>query len=161
VSDHVGLPEEVRRAYQILGLAPGVSPLKARRRYLQLVREWHPDRHPKDPASQAQATERTQQITGAYRTVKEAARHGEVPLRRPRAWRPGPAGGTPTAVVDTTVDRAVRFIVGALFGVLVDFQILSDSVIVWVGVPVALGTIVAIFGWRVLEWIIKKLWWLW
>jgi hypothetical protein len=142
-------PAELQGAYDILGVQPGVSPLKARQRYRQLVKEWHPDRHPKDAESQALATRKTQETTAAYRTIKEAARHGEVPLRVPRAWRPNPAR-----------DRVARFVGGMVVGIVVDFGILADSVVVWVTVPLAVGAVVAIFGWSVLEWALRKLWWL-
>lgn len=151
---------ELRRAYEVLGLQPGVSPLRARHRYRQLVKEWHPDRHAKDPTSQTAATRRTQELTEAFRRVKEAAVHGEVPLRRPRAWQPAPTEGPVVAIVDTAADRFFRFIGGALLGLVLDFMILADSATVWIAVPVAVGAVAAIFGWSILEWVLRKLWWL-
>ena len=155
-----GIPGDLAEACKVLGVEPGVSPLRARQRYRQLVKQWHPDRHPKDPQSQAAATRRTQELSAAYKRVKDAARRGEVPMRTPSAWRPSPAAGPPVPVVDTLADRALRFVVGAVVGVIVDFEILSDSLAVWIGIPVTLGLAVAAFGWAVLEWVLRKVWWL-
>jgi hypothetical protein len=47
-----------------------------------------------------------------------------------------------------------------LVGVVLDFVILADSALLWVAVPVTLGAVAAIFGWTVLEWVLRKLWWL-
>jgi len=160
MSAHAELGLELRHAYDVLGLQPGVSPLRARHRYRQLVSEWHPDRHGQDPVAQATATRKTQEITEAYRRLKEAALHGEVPLRRPRAWQPAAAAGPPVDIVDTTADRVFRFMGGALVGLGVDFMILADSATVWIAVPAVIGTVVAIFGWGILDWVLRKLWWL-
>ena len=150
----------LRRAFEVLGLEPGVSPLRARHRYRQLLRDWHPDRHAKDPSSQASATLRTQEITEAYRRAREAALHGEVPLRRPRGWQPEATAHSPAPSVDTAVDRAFRFAGGALVGLVLDFFVLADSAMVWIAIPIGTGTFVALFGWGILDWTLRKLWWL-
>ena len=42
----------------------------------------HPDRFPPGSAQQAEATRITQEINAAYKMIKQAAIHHEVPLRR-------------------------------------------------------------------------------
>jgi hypothetical protein len=150
----------VGRAYRLLGLQPGVSPLAARRRYRELVGQWHPDRHPRDAAAQAEATRRTQEINEAYRTIRDAARHHEVPLRRARPVESTPAAPSFDLYRETMADRAVAAIVGVGLGLFIDFALLADSAIVWVIVPAACGLFGAAVGWKAIEAIIRLIWWL-
>ena len=147
------------RAYRILGLNPGVSPLMARRRYRDLVKKWHPDRCPADAQSQTEATRRTQEVNEAYQIIKHAALYHEVPLRHSRPSPQPPASTATNLNVQTTLDRVIACVAGILLGFVVDFGLLSNSAIVWICVPVALGLLAATFGWRVIEWIIRILWW--
>ena len=60
----------------ILGLAPGAPPEQVRRRYRDLVREHHPDRHiaagvPEEMVELA--TRRLQKINEAYDRIMEVA----------------------------------------------------------------------------------------
>lgn len=61
--------DEVRRAYAVLGVQPGVAPAQLRARYKTLVKQWHPDRFAADPQGQAEATLKMRQINDAYRTL--------------------------------------------------------------------------------------------
>jgi DnaJ-class molecular chaperone len=98
----------IARAYRILGLEPGVSPLAARRRYRALVKESHPDRYPPDSPSQAEATRRTQEINNAYRMIKDAAVHHEVPLRQSTAASQTVSPNIASLEFDTITDRSRR-----------------------------------------------------
>jgi preprotein translocase subunit Sec63 len=149
----------IAKAYLVLGLQPGVSPLAARRRYRELVKQWHPDRHPAGSTSHAEATRRTQEINESYRLIKDAAIHREVPLRRSTA---SAQASSPTVVnleVDTVADRMVAAVAGILLGAFIDLALMSESAIVWVGVPMALGAAGAALGWRAIEAVIRALWW--
>ena len=66
----------MRRAYAALGL-PADSPYPVvRKRYMSLVKTWHPDRFASDPQGQAEAGERLRVINAAYALL---ARCLEVP----------------------------------------------------------------------------------
>jgi len=82
VADAIGLPEpppepppEPDSPWTVLGLPAGSSHAEVRSRYLQLVRENHPDRHAHlGPAFQAAATRRMAAINGAYRRLTRSKR---------------------------------------------------------------------------------------
>jgi DnaJ domain len=61
--------DEIRRAYAVLGVQPGVAPAQLRLRYKTLVKQWHPDHFAADPQGQAEATVKMRQINDAYRTL--------------------------------------------------------------------------------------------
>jgi hypothetical protein len=61
------LADDIRRAYAVFGLRPGAPPAQVRRRYKALARQWHPDRHAREPRNQAEAASRMQEINAAYR----------------------------------------------------------------------------------------------
>ena len=70
---HVDVPDD---PVLILGLAPGAKPDDVRKRYRELVREHHPDRHiaagvPEEMVELA--TERLQKINEAYERIMEMA----------------------------------------------------------------------------------------
>jgi curved DNA-binding protein CbpA len=65
------MSDPVRHAYATLGLEPGASPKQMKRRYRELVKKWHPDRHASDPSGQTEAARQMAQITLAYRTLLE------------------------------------------------------------------------------------------
>jgi DnaJ domain len=74
------LADDVRRAYAVFGLRPGAPPTQVRRRYKALARQWHPDRHAREPRNQAEAASRMQEINAAYRRLTDhLARQGPRP----------------------------------------------------------------------------------
>lgn len=152
--------ENIAAAYKTLGLTPGVSPLSARRRYRELIKESHPDKFPHDSATQAKAVRVTQEINKAYETIKRAAIHHEVPL-----WRPTPAKQRVSKNVDyvdgsTVIDRIGIGVLALLLGLLLDFSIGSELAVVWIVVPLAAGAVGFIFGVRAIEIAMRVLWWL-
>jgi preprotein translocase subunit Sec63 len=151
---------DIAKAYRILGLEPGVSPLAARRRYRILIKESHPDLYPQGAPSQADATRRTQEINNAYRTIKHAAVHHEVPLRQSTATPQAVAPSIASSEFDTISDRAVAAIVGVILGAFMDLALMSESAIVWIAVPLTAAVAGAVFGGRAIEWLIRLLWWI-
>ena len=151
---------EIARAYRILGLKPGVSPLAARRRYRVLIKESHPDLYPAGSPSQANATRRTQEINNAYRIIKHAAVHHEVPLRQSTAAPEAVSPNVASREFDTISNRAVAAIVGFILGAFVDLALMSESAIVWIAVPLIAAVAGAGFGDRAIELLIRILWWI-
>jgi preprotein translocase subunit Sec63 len=150
----------IARAYRILGLEPGVSPLAAKRRFRVLVKESHPDRYPPDSPSQAEATRRTQEINSAYRMIKDAAVHHEVPLRQSTGASQAVSPGIASLEFDTITDRAIAAIVGLILGGFIDLAFMSDSALVWIAVPLIAAVAGAAFGGRAIELLIRLLWWI-
>jgi len=60
----------------------------------------------------------------------------------------------------TVADRVFAGAAGVLLGFLADILLVSDSAVVWVAVPMAVGIAGAAFGWRALEAVIRLMWWL-
>jgi curved DNA-binding protein CbpA len=79
--------DDLRRAYSTLGLEPGATPARARRRYRELAKRWHPDRHAADPRSEAEAALQMRAINAAYDVILT-----HLPAARPAA---GAAPGLP------------------------------------------------------------------
>ena len=70
---HVDVPDD---PFMILGLAPGAAPDEVRKRYRDLVREHHPDRHIAAGVPEEMveiATRRLQKINEAYDRIMEKA----------------------------------------------------------------------------------------
>ncbi len=77
--------DDIRRAYAVFGLPVGSPYPAVRKRYMSLVKRWHPDRFASDPQGQAEAGERLRVINASYSTL---ARRLDVPAAKtPR--RPG------------------------------------------------------------------------
>ncbi len=77
--------DDIQRAYAVFGLPTGSPYPAVRKRYMSLVKTWHPDRFASDPQGQAEAGERLRVINAAYSTL---ARRLDVPVAKtPR--RPG------------------------------------------------------------------------
>jgi len=70
---------DIRRAYAVFGLPAGSAYPTVRKRYMSLVKRWHPDRFASDPQGQAEAGERLRVINGAYSTL---ARHLDAPVAK-------------------------------------------------------------------------------
>ena len=64
------MTDNVRRAYAVLGLPEGSPHTAVRKRYMSLVKTWHPDRFASDPQGQAEAGERLRVINAAYSTLE-------------------------------------------------------------------------------------------
>jgi hypothetical protein len=62
--------DDLSHDYATLGLTPSASPVEVRKAYKKLVRQWHPDRFARDPAGQAEATQRMRAINTAYETIR-------------------------------------------------------------------------------------------
>src|SRR5262245_7409356 len=150
---------QITAAYRILGLEPGVSPFAARRRYRDLIKKSHPDRFPAGSPRQAEATRLTQEINAAYRTIKQAAIHHEVPLRRQTTATPAPSPDLAPLDEFTIADRVFFAVLGLLLGGFLDLSFGAESAVVWVAVPLVTGVAGALFGWRAIELVIRFLWW--
>jgi TPR repeat protein len=60
------MTEDVREAYLLLELEPGVSIDAVRIAYRELIKIWHPDRFPDDPKFQMRATQKASALNEAY-----------------------------------------------------------------------------------------------
>ena len=60
-------------AYAVLELPPGAPMEKVRENYKRLLRKYHPDRFAGRPEKQRAATEVTQAVIGAYRTIRRSS----------------------------------------------------------------------------------------
>ncbi len=68
------LPAELQKDYRLLKTKPGAPLDEVAKLYRQLLRIHHPDRHATDPVAFAEATERTKNLTSAFRRIKEYAK---------------------------------------------------------------------------------------
>ncbi len=71
--------DDIRRAYAVFGLPVGSPYPAVRKRYMSLVKRWHPDRFASDPQGQAEAGERLRVINASYSTL---ARRLDVPVAK-------------------------------------------------------------------------------
>ncbi len=71
--------DDIRRAYAVFGLPVGSPYPAVRKRYMSLVKTWHPDRFASDPQGQAEAGERLRVINASYSTL---ARRLDVPVAK-------------------------------------------------------------------------------
>ncbi|MFW5712913.1 MAG: J domain-containing protein [bacterium] len=71
-------PEELRKDYELFGVAFGASFQEVRSAYRRLMRTHHPDLHAGDNIKQREATHKSQQLNTAYQRIKawEAAKRG-------------------------------------------------------------------------------------
>ena len=58
-------------AFDALGLPYGAPFDDVKKKYRQLMREYHPDRHSESPEAERAATQKTQQITAAYELIEK------------------------------------------------------------------------------------------
>ncbi len=63
----------LEEAYTVLELPPGATMEQARENYKRLLRKYHPDRFAGRPEKQRAATEVTQAVIGAYRTIRRSS----------------------------------------------------------------------------------------
>jgi DnaJ-domain-containing protein 1 len=66
--------DEVRRAYGALEVPVGSNFETVRKSYRALMRKYHPDHHSESPEKQKTATELTQKLTEAYKTLERRLR---------------------------------------------------------------------------------------
>jgi DnaJ-domain-containing protein 1 len=66
--------DEVRRAYAALEVPVGSNFETVRKSYRALMRKYHPDHHSESPEKQKTATELTQKLTEAYKTLERRLR---------------------------------------------------------------------------------------
>ena len=67
------MPDELRSAYAVLGLEPGVPLQEVKQQFKILVRRWHPDRFTNDPQGRAEANDRLRVINHAYSTIVQSS----------------------------------------------------------------------------------------
>ena len=131
---------QLRDAYRVLQVGFEASALAIKHAYRRKAQRWHPDKWPAESAEQRDAAEQMSQINRAYRLIRhaplryqlraepkiEAATH-----RRAETSAPVPRH----APLNDRDENAIRFVVGAAFGLFVAF-ILS-----WHGLPGPFSTI--------------------
>jgi DnaJ-domain-containing protein 1 len=66
--------DAIRRAYAALEIQPGSDFEAVRHSYLRLLRKYHPDLHADTPEKQRAATDLTQRLTEAYKTLERHLR---------------------------------------------------------------------------------------
>lgn len=124
---------ELKHAYQIFGISLSASALSIKQTYRKLIKRWHPDLYPGRTPEHAEAIRMTQLINEAYTAIKDAPlryyiESGALVGGRIReATRPSAdeSSGMRSETFPKT-DRLefwVRFVCGALFGILVSIQL--------------------------------------
>ncbi|HEY5091312.1 MAG TPA: J domain-containing protein [Polyangia bacterium] len=66
--------EAIRKAYAALEIRPGSDFETVRSSYRRLMRKYHPDLHAETPEQQRAATDLTQRLTEAYKTLERHLR---------------------------------------------------------------------------------------
>ncbi len=82
---------EFGKAYEVLGVKPGVSVRELKAAHRDLAKVWHPDRFLHDPRLQQKAQEKLKEINEAYEQLisRKATREDPrrpPPTRRNRQW---------------------------------------------------------------------------
>jgi curved DNA-binding protein CbpA len=70
--------------YQILDVPPTASQRQIKKAYVKLVKQFHPDRNPKDP----QSDDRTKSINEAYAVLKDRQLRRRYDRMRQKRWMP-------------------------------------------------------------------------
>jgi len=65
------VPEELKKDFAELGLAPNTSLEECKTAYKKLLKSYHPDRHVGDPEKLKEATEKTARINAAYDRIEK------------------------------------------------------------------------------------------
>jgi hypothetical protein len=97
------LSTDLSKAYELLGVKPGVSMRELKAAHRDLAKVWHPDRFQHDPRLQEKAQEKLKEINEAYDLLSS----GKVPrpVSRPE---PAPQGAYRTAYAQSEKATPVR-----------------------------------------------------
>jgi DnaJ domain len=101
------------RAFAILGLRPGCSPVEIKNRYKQLVRTWHPDRWADNSTNEMEAAQRMRDINWAWQILQQATDASAEP-HVARAHNNGAPTDAPSTFGRHLSDAEVKDIVQAI-----------------------------------------------
>ena len=171
---------ELKRAYEILGVAPDASAHSIKNAYRRLIKRWHPDRYRGAPAH-AEATYMTGLINEAYSAIAHAPLryHTEPPPQEGAASKQGgeasAAGSSGKAIEEfpnaERLEFWVRFVCGALFGVFLSldlaisvmpdsFKNLTTLAAAILGATLTCGWAASRYGDKFWHSVLRR-WWLW
>ena len=87
---------DLSKAYELLGVKPGVSSRELKAAHRDLAKVWHPDRFVHDPRLQKMAQERLKEINEAYELISsgKSPRAAEAVYTATVERRPTPRGGS-------------------------------------------------------------------
>lgn len=139
--------EELRRAYEVVGIPIDSSAVAIKQGYRNRARYWHPDKWPIGSKDQETAAERMRNLNVAYDLIRHAPLRYRIeshPRVQARAERRGysPRASIP---LNDYIELATRFAVGVFIGLLIDVAV-GGSVITIVAIPIATGVLFAIGG---------------
>lgn len=175
------IPEEqlgdLKRAYQTLGVPLSASAPSIKQTYRRLIGRWHPDRYLNGSPSQVEATHMTQLINQAYSEIKHAplryyvgasplAQEGKTEGTRPSANEPISRNCRPVPEI-ARLEFRVRFVCGALFGLIVSFRLMMDIFEHPTILALAIAAAVLGFGFAAARYgdkfwyLIFRHWWFW
>ena len=97
---------ELDRAYDVLGVKPGVSDRELKAAHRDLAKVWHPDRFGSDPRLQEKAEEKLKEINEAYEQL--ISRHKRRVTPPPQGRRRSPETANRAATV-SSVRRDIRW----------------------------------------------------
>ena len=72
---------DLSKAYELLGVKPGVSPRELKAAHRDLAKVWHPDRFLHDPRLQQKAQEKLKEINEAYELLSSGRTPRSAPVR--------------------------------------------------------------------------------
>jgi hypothetical protein len=166
----------LEQAYRVLGVLPDSSALRIRSEYRRLARRSHPDTLPPDSPQQRHASVRMREINDAYELIKHAPLRFYVdaqpdvaqpdvaapPVGSPPLERAPRESVTRTTPVSDTAEYGVRFVAGAVAGLVLDIKLvfLGAPLAVVVVLPLLTGGASALFGDDFWYWVLR-FWWLW
>ena len=89
---------ELDRAYEVLGVRPGVSDGELKAAHRDLAKVWHPDRFVHDPRLQEKAQEKLKEINEAYEQLSSRHKRRVTPQSPPRRSQQAPSESTRVSV---------------------------------------------------------------
>ena len=79
---------DIGKAYELLGVKPGVSPRELKAAHRDLAKVWHPDRFGHDPRLQQKAQEKLKEINEAYELLISGKTPESMPPKStPSGWQ--------------------------------------------------------------------------